>query len=90
MAPSGAGWAQRCGEEGTWPRGGGRGPDPEAGVLPAGAAVSSSRGACVCGSGPAVPRAWSGVVGRRIGAPGETRRDGVLALCSRPLVQTGL
>ena len=36
MAPSGAGWAQRCGEEGTWPRGGGRGPDPAAGVLPAG------------------------------------------------------
>ena len=36
--------------------GGGCGRDPAAGVFPAGAAVSSSRGACVHGSSPAGPQ----------------------------------
>lgn len=36
--------------------GGGCGRDPVAGVFPAGAAVSSSRSACVHGSSPAGPQ----------------------------------
>ena len=57
--------------------GGGRGRDPAAGAFPAGAAVSSSRGACIHGSSPAGPQNPElfpvvAVVGRRIGAPGET------------------